>query len=61
VAERKASGQFIASKECLPVTKLPEGPEWSYEIKLYQLGTGVWTWGFAEKTCDEKRTSFVHG
>ena len=25
---------FIASMECLPVTKLPEGPEWSYEIKL---------------------------
>lgn len=20
--------------ECLPVTKIPEGPEWSYEIKL---------------------------
>jgi ATP-dependent DNA ligase len=20
--------------ECLPVTKLPQGPEWSYEIKL---------------------------
>jgi bifunctional non-homologous end joining protein LigD len=20
--------------ECLPVTKLPEGPDWTYEIKL---------------------------
>jgi ATP-dependent DNA ligase len=25
---------FIESMECLPVAKLPEGPEWSYEIKL---------------------------
>ena len=25
---------FIESMECLPVTKLPEGPQWSYEIKL---------------------------
>jgi DNA ligase D-like protein (predicted ligase) len=25
---------FIESMECLPVTKLPEGADWSYEIKL---------------------------
>ncbi|CAN5441391.1 hypothetical protein BH10ACI4_BH10ACI4_28310 [soil metagenome] len=25
---------FVESMECLPVTELPEGPEWSYEIKL---------------------------
>lgn len=25
---------FIDSMECLPVTKIPEGPEWTYEIKL---------------------------
>lgn len=25
---------FIESMECLPVTKIPEGPEWTYEIKL---------------------------
>jgi bifunctional non-homologous end joining protein LigD len=25
---------FIESMECLPVPKLPEGPQWSYEIKL---------------------------
>jgi ATP-dependent DNA ligase len=25
---------FVESMECLPVSKLPEGPEWSYEIKL---------------------------
>jgi DNA ligase D-like protein (predicted ligase) len=25
---------FIESMECLPVTKLPDGPQWSYEIKL---------------------------
>jgi len=25
---------FIEPMECLPVAKLPEGPEWTYEIKL---------------------------
>jgi DNA ligase D-like protein (predicted ligase) len=30
--ERKAS--FIESMECLPVPTVPEGPEWTYEIKL---------------------------
>jgi ATP-dependent DNA ligase len=25
---------FIATMDCLPVTRLPEGPEWIYEIKL---------------------------
>jgi ATP-dependent DNA ligase len=25
---------FIESMECLPVTQLPEGKEWTYEIKL---------------------------
>ena len=25
---------FIESMECLPVTKVPDGPEWTYEIKL---------------------------
>jgi len=34
---------FIESMECLPVAKLPEGPEWTYEIKLSGLGAGVWT------------------
>jgi hypothetical protein len=34
---------FIEFMECLPVTKLPEGPQWSYEIKLSGLGSGVWT------------------
>ena len=29
---RKAG--FIEAMECLPVTKVPEGPEWTYEIKL---------------------------
>jgi hypothetical protein len=29
--------------ECLPAAKLPEGPQWSYEIKLDGLGAGVWT------------------
>jgi hypothetical protein len=31
---------FIESMECLPVTTLPEGKEWSYEIKLSGLGAG---------------------
>lgn len=30
--ERKAS--FIESMECLPVPTVPEGAEWTYEIKL---------------------------
>jgi bifunctional non-homologous end joining protein LigD len=29
-----AKMDFIESMECLPVTKLPEGPPWTYEIKL---------------------------
>lgn len=29
-----AAVQFIESMECLGVTKLPEGPDWTYEIKL---------------------------
>jgi hypothetical protein len=29
--------------ECAPVATLPEGPEWTYEIKLYGLAAGVWT------------------
>ncbi len=29
-----AKAAFIESMECLPVTKLPEGLEWTYEIKL---------------------------
>jgi ATP-dependent DNA ligase len=32
VAKRKAD--FIETMDCLPVPKLPEGPEWSYELKL---------------------------
>lgn len=31
---RAASLQFIETMECLGVTQLPEGPQWSYEIKL---------------------------
>src|ERR1700735_2825027 len=29
-----ARARFIESMECLPVSKLPQGAEWSYEIKL---------------------------
>lgn len=45
-AKRAASAtklKFIESMDCLPVAKLPEGPRWSYEIKLSRLGAGVWT------------------
>jgi ATP-dependent DNA ligase len=30
---RQVAG-FIETMDCLPVSKLPEGPEWTYEIKL---------------------------
>jgi DNA ligase D-like protein (predicted ligase) len=30
----KPTATFIDCMECLPVTKLPDGPEWTYEIKL---------------------------
>jgi DNA ligase D-like protein (predicted ligase) len=32
---------FIETMDCLPVSRLPEGPEWTYEIKLdgYRLET----------------------
>jgi hypothetical protein len=26
------TASFIESMECLPVSKIPEGPEWTYEI-----------------------------
>jgi DNA ligase D-like protein (predicted ligase) len=29
-----AKATFIETMECLPVTEIPRGPEWSYEIKL---------------------------
>jgi ATP-dependent DNA ligase len=28
------AGGFIDTMDCLPVPRLPEGPEWTYEIKL---------------------------
>src|SRR5260370_30444775 len=31
---KKVEAGFIESMECLPVTKIPEGHEWTYEIKL---------------------------
>jgi ATP-dependent DNA ligase len=30
----KTAATFIESMDCLPVARLPEGPEWTYEIKL---------------------------
>jgi DNA ligase D-like protein (predicted ligase) len=29
-----ASASFIETMDCLPAAKIPEGPEWTYEIKL---------------------------
>jgi ATP-dependent DNA ligase len=31
---RKVKATFIEIMDCLPVTAPPEGPEWTYEIKL---------------------------
>ncbi len=33
MAQRNGAG-FIETMDCLPVSKLPEGPEWTYELKL---------------------------
>ena len=33
-SKRKAQAGFFETMDCLPVTKVPEGPEWTYEIKL---------------------------
>jgi DNA ligase D-like protein (predicted ligase) len=29
-----SKARFIPTMDCLPVTKIPEGPQWTYEIKL---------------------------
>src|ERR1700691_3896649 len=34
LALSKQAAGFIETMDCLPVSKLPEGPEWIYEIKL---------------------------
>jgi hypothetical protein len=33
-ALHKQAAGFIETMDCLPVSRLPEGPEWTYEIKL---------------------------
>jgi ATP-dependent DNA ligase len=33
-AKPKARAAFIETIDCLPVSTVPEGPEWTYEIKL---------------------------
>ena len=33
-SSRIAKVSFIEPMECLPVAKIPEGPDWTYEIKL---------------------------
>jgi DNA ligase D-like protein (predicted ligase) len=37
-AKTTANVAFVESMECLPVTTLPQGKEWSYEIKLDGFG-----------------------
>lgn len=34
MATRKARAHFIDTMDCLPVSKPPEGPGWTYEVKL---------------------------
>jgi ATP-dependent DNA ligase len=34
LALAKQAAGFIEMMDCLPVSKLPEGPKWTYEIKL---------------------------
>jgi hypothetical protein len=36
----KSKVGFIESMECMPVNTIPEGPDWTYEIKLYRLAPG---------------------
>ena len=31
---KAVSASFIETMDCLPAAKIPEGPEWTYEIKL---------------------------
>ena len=31
---QKSGAGFIETMDCLPVSKLPEGPEWTFELKL---------------------------
>ncbi len=40
---RARTAAFIEAMECLPVSTVPEGPEWTYELKLdgYRLGWSV--------------------
>jgi hypothetical protein len=47
MATKKSPARFIDTiMNCHPVSRIPEGPNWTYEIKLYRLATGVWTWNF---------------
>jgi ATP-dependent DNA ligase len=34
MATKRTPPHFIETMDCLPVSKLPEGPKWTYEIKL---------------------------
>jgi ATP-dependent DNA ligase len=34
MASKKSQARFIDTMDCLPVSRIPEGPDWTYEIKL---------------------------
>jgi bifunctional non-homologous end joining protein LigD len=41
--EKSHNARFIKPMECLPVEKIPEGDNWTYELKLdgYRLAARV--------------------
>ena len=50
-SKRTSSLQFVEPMECLMVAALPEGPEWTYEIKLDGYR--------AQALCDGKKTQLL--
>jgi DNA ligase D-like protein (predicted ligase) len=55
----KVTAGFIESMECLPVMKIPEGPEWTYEIKLDGFRLEVVRTG-GETTLYSRRQNVLH-
>jgi DNA ligase D-like protein (predicted ligase) len=50
-----APADFIDTMDCLGVTKLPDGPEWSYEIKLDGFRVEVIRAGRQTTLCSRRR------
>ena len=40
-ALHKQAAGFIDTMDCLPVSRLPEGPEWTYEIKAVYIPSAI--------------------